>query len=624
MRVRVIAGVVGLAAAACAPVAFAQEPAPVPPPVVPEAPPPKPPPPGGEVEGYIVPSLPLDPNGLGDQRTIFAPTGCYTSAGVAAVGDVDGDGLEDLALRVYGGAEATVWVTFSELALPVARDAGAGGWRGMRITGAEPAVGLWPAGDANGDGLADVALRDGDAIAVVYGRRDGGTVDLAALGDGGFRIRRAYAVRGTGSGWTCGASVQSAPVVAAAGDRDGDGRGDLAVVDEDAAKVVHSPPPGTGRDADELGRDGSAVSLPHAPGGAALGWLDGRLLASWDDAGGGHVVTVAPPAAGETVAADGRGFSLAVPGGQVETAIPLGDQNGDGRGDVALVAIQDEQRRLAVAYTGGDGELRGVPFPDPAHGAVAAMPVNPWILDAGDQDGDGRADLAADTQLLFGAGPGGAMKNRNRMGYWSYLGTDGLIVATLADRNGDGRREIVSLRRGAGGAWLLDTLLSEAPPTVQAVEGPRITGRVLRFSGTFSTGWRGGRPLEAAAAVEVTGPGGRRSFRSPVVTAGSASSRFTVRVPARRFLRGPRYRFRMLVQNSGGVPGASARRGFVLHGVNHVRGTRGRDRLRGTRWRDRIAARDGTRDVVDCGRGRDVAVVDRRDVVRRCETVRRR
>jgi hypothetical protein len=216
------------------------------------------------------------------------------------------------------------------------------------------------------------------------------------------------------------------------------------------------------------------------------------------------------------------------------------------------------------------------------------------------------------------------MKDRNRLGYWSNLGTDGLIVATLADRNGDGRREIVSLRRRADGAWLLDTLLSEAPPTVQGVEGPRITRGYLRFSGTFGTGWRGGGPLEAVAGVEVTGPGGRRSFRAPVVTAGSAGSRFTVRVPARRFLRGPRYRFRMLVQNSGGVPGASGRRSFVLRGVNRLQGTRGRDRLRGTRWRDRIDARDRSRDVVDCGRGRDVAIVDRRDVVRRCETVRRR
>jgi hypothetical protein len=622
MRARAIAGLAGLAVAIGAPASLAQAPGPLPPPAIPEPPPPQPPPPGGEVETYVLPSLRLDPTGLGDQRTVFAPTvpGCYTSVGVAAVGDIDGDGLEDLALRTHGGAGAAVWVTFSESGLPVARDAGAPGWRGMRIVGAEPGFGLWPAGDANADGLADVALHDGQAIAVVYGRRDGGTVDLAALGEGGFRIRGAYAIRRSGAGRTCGAAVDNAPVVAAAGDLDGDGRGDLAVADEDSVKVVHSPPPGTDRDADELDRDGSAVTLPPTSGGALLQWLDERLLVSWNDAGGGHVVAVPPAAAGETVAAEGRGFSLGVPGGQIETAIPIGDQNGDGRSDLALVWSGDEGRELAVAFAPQDGEQRTVPFADPAHG-TGAEAVNPWIADAGDQDGDGRADIASDDRLLFAAGPGGAMRHRNRLGYTSYLGTDGLIVATLADRNGDGRREIVSLRRGADGAWLLDTHLSEAPPTVQAVEGPRITRGYLRFSGTFGTGWRGGRPLEAAAAVEITGPGGRRAFRSPVVRAGSASSRFTVRVPARRFLRGPRYRFRMAVQNSGGVPGASARRSFVLRGVNRLRGMRGRDRVRGTRWRDRIDARDRARDVVDCGRGRDVALVDPRDVVRRCERV---
>ena len=52
-------------------------------------------------------------------------------------------------------------------------------------------------------------------------------------------------------------------------------------------------------------------------------------------------------------------------------------------------------------------------------------------------------------------------------------------------------------------------------------------------------------------------------------------------------------------------------------------GGSGGDRLEGGRGRDRLLARDGTRDRIFCGVGRDVAVVDRKDVVRRCETVRR-
>jgi hypothetical protein len=59
-------------------------------------------------------------------------------------------------------------------------------------------------------------------------------------------------------------------------------------------------------------------------------------------------------------------------------------------------------------------------------------------------------------------------------------------------------------------------------------------------------------------------------------------------------------------------------------GRDCLKGGRGRDRLRGGRGTDLLKARDGARDLVDCGRGGpDRAVVDRRDRVRRCERVRR-
>jgi hypothetical protein len=60
-------------------------------------------------------------------------------------------------------------------------------------------------------------------------------------------------------------------------------------------------------------------------------------------------------------------------------------------------------------------------------------------------------------------------------------------------------------------------------------------------------------------------------------------------------------------------------------GNDRLGGGPGRDRLYGGRGDDRIGARDGRRDVVHCGAGtHDVAVVDRRDSVGGCETVRRR
>lgn len=61
-----------------------------------------------------------------------------------------------------------------------------------------------------------------------------------------------------------------------------------------------------------------------------------------------------------------------------------------------------------------------------------------------------------------------------------------------------------------------------------------------------------------------------------------------------------------------------------LRGDDRLDGGPGRDRLLGGPGSDVLLARDGVRDLVDCGRGRDTAVVDRRDVVHGCERVRRR
>jgi Ca2+-binding RTX toxin-like protein len=54
-----------------------------------------------------------------------------------------------------------------------------------------------------------------------------------------------------------------------------------------------------------------------------------------------------------------------------------------------------------------------------------------------------------------------------------------------------------------------------------------------------------------------------------------------------------------------------------------LNGGAGTDRLYGGPGNDVLRARDGQRDVVDCGPGRDTAYVDRLDRVSGCETVRK-
>ena len=79
-----------------------------------------------------------------------------------------------------------------------------------------------------------------------------------------------------------------------------------------------------------------------------------------------------------------------------------------------------------------------------------------------------------------------------------------------------------------------------------------------------------------------------------------------------------------------GLGGADVLRGLkgndVLYGGrgdDTLDGGAGLDRLFGGPGNDTLRARDGRRDVVDCGPGRDTAFVDRVDRVSGCELVRR-
>lgn len=58
-------------------------------------------------------------------------------------------------------------------------------------------------------------------------------------------------------------------------------------------------------------------------------------------------------------------------------------------------------------------------------------------------------------------------------------------------------------------------------------------------------------------------------------------------------------------------------------GADRISGGPGRDRIKGGTGNDRIRSRDGRRDRVNCGSGRDSAVVDRGDRVAHCELVSR-
>ena len=71
-----------------------------------------------------------------------------------------------------------------------------------------------------------------------------------------------------------------------------------------------------------------------------------------------------------------------------------------------------------------------------------------------------------------------------------------------------------------------------------------------------------------------------------------------------------------------GGPGADSLAGG--RGADKLVGGKGRDKLKGGAGSDRLVSRGGGRDKVRCGQGpNDVAVVDRRDRPRGCETLKR-
>jgi len=62
---------------------------------------------------------------------------------------------------------------------------------------------------------------------------------------------------------------------------------------------------------------------------------------------------------------------------------------------------------------------------------------------------------------------------------------------------------------------------------------------------------------------------------------------------------------------------------YGFAGNDLIVGGAGQDKMYGGTGNDRLEARDGQRDLVDCGPGKDTAIVDAIDQVRSCETVKR-
>jgi hypothetical protein len=369
---------------------------------------------------------------------------------VAPLGDVNGDGNDDVgaaftgARAPYGGA---VHVVFGDPRATGTMRVEERPERGLLIKapwleGAP--VGL---GDLDGDGLDDIGFSRSDKVVVVFGRRDSAVVDTTEIGAAAWEIRGVsqYDLGGT------------RPAITGIGDQNGDGRRDVAFADGSSVRVAFTPPNARGAvvTSYKLGDQGFAL-VPSGSGGqpfvGSLGDVngDGRddiaIAAESDDEIRAYGVFEAQP--GENVALpdvarDGRGFEVAFPSRQLESALVVGDQNGDGRRDLAVGLWTEVGPRVRVVFS--QRAPRALDFQSlaPDEGYTMRSTAS-WLVDVGDQSGDGIADVGS-YDGIFTAEPATVRDEsypapRHAFGWnsgWS------AAAGALRDQDGDSRPEVL-------------------------------------------------------------------------------------------------------------------------------------------------------------------------------------
>ena len=427
--------------------------------------------------GWEEPSDDLDSNCDGSFATDLsvAPTWLdggdeFDHSGVAAcgVGDVDGDGLDDLVvggnLSDSGGEGAgEAWLVLGS-ALAAEGDLGLATSAHATVVGDEPYDFLgWsvaPAGDVDGDGLADVLV--GSYIADTWDLETGATYLFygASLAAGGSLTASDADVVFQGewafdwSGWA----------LKGGGDVDGDGRDDLLFggygnndsgVDAGKAYLFYAtsvPASGTvwlgdadvqltgAANFDEAGYWVDLLPDLDGDGGAELAVGARNAGVTGFEAGATYVVFSSTVAAGGTfslASADVTLHGIGVGDQAGRNFASAGDVDGDGRGDLLVgaryadgPALDSGEAYLLLGSTlvAGGASLAGADVTFEA--TAAAQRYGSTVASAGDVDGDGLDDVLIGA---LGDQEGGEFAGKVFLFLGSTLVAGGVLSADLAD-----------------------------------------------------------------------------------------------------------------------------------------------------------------------------------------------
>jgi hypothetical protein len=365
---------------------------------------------------------------------------------VAAVGDVNGDGLDDIGMIApadMGRGSNRARVFFGR------RPGAAGPPLSFGIQGAHGDT-IGPAGDVNGDGLGDIALRYPRETFVVHGQETTDTVIFDRDGEDGFSIWQGHLyemlLRGSAPG------LRRSLGFAAVGDQNADGRDDLAVTDGDAVQLWHSPPSGqvAGTRGARLRFGGESSPFPRSIGDLNGDGREDLLVAggSWSDPAGGRTYGVLSPAPGETVdlarvAESGRGW-VRTDSSEVEAAWASPRVTSSEPAETLAVEAGSGPQYLRMPAMGSSGVLED---------AMSSQYSPALSAHVDDMDGDGLTDVAqcaAESRVVLvdlarldggqGDPPSGFRFSPDRA----------CVVDSLRDADGDGRRELLVAERSPG------------------------------------------------------------------------------------------------------------------------------------------------------------------------------